>query len=139
MVPDISDRDLSSLWHIKLSGATVSADTLKICRDVLKVPSIGIAWRMTENVAPIGVRLTGSMATDDDDVVPVGRPAPGMKVKVCKPGTRTPLKTGEEGELHAGGPQVISGYLNAESDNFYDDEDGHWIVTEDIASIDAEG
>ena len=139
MVPDISHRDLSSLWHIQLSGATVSVDTLKICRDVLQIPSIGISWGMTENVAPLGVRLTDGMAFNDDDVIPVGRPAPGMKVKVCMPGTRTPLKRGEEGELHAGGPQVISGYLNAESDNLYDDEDGHWIVTGDMASIDAEG
>ena len=141
MVPDISCRDLSSLWHIQLGGATVSADTLKFCRDVLKVPSIGISWGMTENVAPIGVRLTGTMAIefDGDDIVPVGRPAPGMKVKVCAPDSRTPLQRGEEGDLHAGGPQVISGYLNTESDNFYDDDEGHWIVTGDIASIDAEG
>jgi non-ribosomal peptide synthetase component E (peptide arylation enzyme) len=46
------------------------------------------------------------------------------------------LNRGEEGELHVGGPQVISGCLDAGNDVFYLDGKYRWIITGDMAPID---
>jgi long-subunit acyl-CoA synthetase (AMP-forming) len=68
--------------------------------------------------------------------VPVGKPIPSAKAKISTLGSRGLLNRGEEGELHVGGPQVISGYLDAGNDVFYLDGKYRWIITGDMAPID---
>ena len=46
------------------------------------------------------------------------------------------MNGGEEGELHVGGPQVISGHLDAGNDVFYLDGKYRRIITGDMALID---
>ena len=74
-----------------------------------------------------------------DGSVSVGLPAPGALIRICEPGSRIVLRRGETGELHIGGVYVIKGYLGTTSDNLYEDETGHWIVTGDRAVVDESG
>lgn len=71
-----------------------------------------------------------------NDSVPVGKPILSAKAKICALDSRGPLNRGEEGELYVGGPQVISGYLDAGNDVFYLDGKDRWIITGDMALID---
>lgn len=136
MVPNISKRRLGSINNIGLAGAPVFPETIQLCRDVLGIKRIAINWGMSENPAPLIFLVTEYTNINVDGLFPVGKPVPGMKAKVCAPGSRKPLERGVEGELHAGGSQVIRGYLNASNDIFYEDEEGRWIITGDMASMD---
>lgn len=60
-------------------------------------------------VAVTSLRLTPE-ALDGDAPLPVGTPAPGMRVLVVDAGLR-PLPEGETGEILIAGPQVAGGYL----------------------------
>ena len=68
----------------------------------------------------------------------VGRPIPGVEVKIVEPETGEPLPAGREGLLMVKGPNVMLGYLNQPEQTSEVVKDG-WYNTGDIASIDADG
>jgi acyl-[acyl-carrier-protein]-phospholipid O-acyltransferase/long-chain-fatty-acid--[acyl-carrier-protein] ligase len=68
----------------------------------------------------------------------VGRPIPGVKVKVVCPESGRELPAGQSGLLMVKGPNVMLGYLNKEKETAEVLRDG-WYDTGDIASIDDEG
>jgi acyl-CoA synthetase (AMP-forming)/AMP-acid ligase II len=138
MVPNVAKK-LESVKSIVLAGAPVFPEIIQLCRDVLNIENVSVSWGMTENTSPLYAHVGKDMDLKKDEFFPVGTPTPGMKVKVCAPGSRVPLKRGEEGELHACGPQVIRGYLDVENHTFYEDEDGWWIMTGDAASVGEDG
>ena len=140
--PSFSKRRLKSLISIDLGGAAIHPEILRTCLDPLQFGALSAStsFGMTES--------TTSIAWDDteippiqDDSVSVGRPTPGAKVKICAPGSRTPLKREELGELHLGGHQVINSYLCAEEGTLYEDleDGGRWIATGDQALVDIAG
>ena len=61
--------------------------------------------------------------------------ASGVKVRVCKAGTRQVLGRDVLEELHIGGTVVINGYQYGDNSSFYDDKDGHWLATGDQAKM----
>ena len=68
----------------------------------------------------------------------VGRPLPGLKIKIVDDGDRY-LRTGQEGEICVQGPSVTSGYhenILATKELFTDDG---WLKTGDIGVIDDDG
>ena len=135
LMSEVSRMKLRSLESVDLGAAPITPDVVSICLNELKIPQIGVTWAMTESPAPMINHIIGEMPLDKEEFVSVGKPMRGTKIKICAPDTRTPLKKNEEGELHIGGLQVIRGYLNAESDNFYEEEGVRWIVTGDLASV----
>ncbi|KAK2763110.1 NRPS [Arachnomyces sp. PD_36] len=139
MVPNISKRRLGSLNQIGLSAAPVFSETVQLCRDVLGIKNVTVNWGMSENAAPLCYQVPEKVEFGANALMPVGKPVPGMKVKVCAPDSREPLSRGVEGELHTSGVQVIRGYVNASNDIFYEDEDGRWLLTGDMASMDDDG
>jgi acyl-[acyl-carrier-protein]-phospholipid O-acyltransferase/long-chain-fatty-acid--[acyl-carrier-protein] ligase len=73
----------------------------------------------------------------------VGRPIPGVTVKVVKPdsvatGTVEELPAGQSGMLLVRGPNVMQGYLHQPELTAKVIRDG-WYITGDLASIDADG
>lgn len=68
----------------------------------------------------------------------VGRPLPGVAVRVVDPVTFEPLPTGAQGMLLVKGANVMHGYLDRSDLTREAIRDG-WYVTGDIASIDADG
>jgi len=68
----------------------------------------------------------------------IGRPLPGVKVRVVSGETGEVLSNGEEGILHVGGPTVMKGYLNQPEKTAAVVRDG-WYDTGDVAMIDDEG
>jgi acyl-[acyl-carrier-protein]-phospholipid O-acyltransferase/long-chain-fatty-acid--[acyl-carrier-protein] ligase len=68
----------------------------------------------------------------------VGRPIPGVNVKVVHPETWQDLPRGEPGMLLVSGPNVMRGYLNQPEATARVIRDG-WYITGDLTTIDADG
>jgi len=68
----------------------------------------------------------------------VGRPVPGVTVRVVDPDTFEPVATGERGMLLVRGANIMKGYLGREDLTAAAIRDGFY-VTGDIGRIDAEG
>jgi acyl-[acyl-carrier-protein]-phospholipid O-acyltransferase / long-chain-fatty-acid--[acyl-carrier-protein] ligase len=68
----------------------------------------------------------------------VGRPVPGVSVKVVDPETFEPLPLNTPGMLLVKGPNVMKGYLGQPEETARVIHDG-WYTTGDIAQIDADG
>jgi acyl-[acyl-carrier-protein]-phospholipid O-acyltransferase/long-chain-fatty-acid--[acyl-carrier-protein] ligase len=68
----------------------------------------------------------------------VGRPMPGVDLKVVDRETGEDLGPGMEGVLWVRGPNVMKGYLNRPEATAQAIRDG-WYVTGDVATIDADG
>jgi acyl-[acyl-carrier-protein]-phospholipid O-acyltransferase/long-chain-fatty-acid--[acyl-carrier-protein] ligase len=68
----------------------------------------------------------------------VGRPIPGVMVKIVDCETEEPLPTGRTGLLMVKGPNVMLGYLNEPKETARVIKDG-WYNTGDIAKIDEDG
>ena len=68
----------------------------------------------------------------------VGRPIPGVIVKVIDPDSERPLALGEAGLLLAKGPNLMLGYLHQPELTAQAMRDG-WYVTGDIAAVDEDG
>lgn len=65
---------------------------------------------------------------DDFRIGTVGRPFPGVEVKIA-----------EDGEVLIKGPNVMRGYHNLETESASALTDGGWLATGDIGEIDADG
>lgn len=68
----------------------------------------------------------------------IGKPIPGVSVKVVDPETNSLLEEEEDGLLLVKGPNVMKGYLNNEEETRKVIRDG-WYVTGDIANLDRDG
>jgi acyl-[acyl-carrier-protein]-phospholipid O-acyltransferase/long-chain-fatty-acid--[acyl-carrier-protein] ligase len=68
----------------------------------------------------------------------VGKPAPGVRVKVTDLETGEELGVGAQGMLHVSGPNVMKGYLGQPEATAAAIHDG-WYATGDVVTIDADG
>lgn len=68
----------------------------------------------------------------------IGRPLPGVAVRITDPDTGEVLPVGEEGMLEVAGPNVMLGYLNL-PEKTQQALRGEWYRTGDIAKIDEDG
>ncbi len=68
----------------------------------------------------------------------IGRPLPGISVRIVDPATRAPLPPGHPGLLLVRGPNVMQGYLNRPDKTAEVLREG-WYETGNIASLDEEG
>ena len=68
----------------------------------------------------------------------VGRPVPGVEVKVLDPDSGQPMPAGQPGMLWVKGPNVMQGYLNQPELTAEVVRDG-WYKTGDLAMVDTDG
>lgn len=68
----------------------------------------------------------------------VGRPLPGVSVRIVDPETRQPLPVGQPGLLLVRGPNVMKGYLGQSDKTAEVLRDG-WYTTGDVAALDKDG
>ncbi len=68
----------------------------------------------------------------------IGRPIPGVEVRVVDPDTGVEQSPGQDGLLQAKGPNIMRGYLNRPEKTAEVLRDG-WYSTGDIARLDADG
>jgi len=129
--PSRADRDLSSLRTGIMAGSPCPIETMRAVMNDLGCREITIGYGQTE-ASPI---ITETR-TDDSialRVETVGRPLPGLEVKVIDPASGQTLGDNQQGELCSRGHAVMIGYYkNPEATAAAIDCDG-WLHTGDLA------
>lgn len=69
----------------------------------------------------------------------VGRPLPGVEVRVIDPATGAVLPQGETGMVEVRGPNVFSGYWNLPDKTREELRDNGFFITGDLGCVDADG
>jgi fatty-acyl-CoA synthase len=129
--PSRKERDLSSLRTGIMAGSPCPIETMRAVVDEMGCREITIGYGQTE-ASPI---ITQTRVEDPLElrVETVGRPIPGLEVKVVDPATGATLPDNVQGELCARGHCVMLGYYNnAEATSEAIDRDG-WLHTGDLA------
>ncbi|HEY2147741.1 MAG TPA: AMP-binding protein, partial [Pirellulales bacterium] len=129
--PSRKGRDLSSLRTGIMAGSPCPIETMRAVVNDLGCREITIGYGQTE-ASPI---ITQTRTDDPLEmrVETVGRPIPGVEVRIVDPVTGEPLPDNRQGELCARGHVVMLGYYkNPEATRAAIDADG-WLHTGDLA------
>lgn len=132
---ELAGRRLVSLRSGIVAGAPVSADLIRHIRRQL-VPDLEIAYGLTE-AAPT---VTMTRASDPDDLRSgtVGRPVPGVEVKIIGE-EEGEVPIGQEGEIAVRGVNVMSGYFRQPAATRAALTADGFFKTGDLGSVDDEG
>jgi fatty-acyl-CoA synthase len=129
--PGRPGRDLSSLRTGIMAGSPCPIETMRAVVNDLGCRDITIGYGQTE-ASPI---ITQTRTDDPLElrVETVGRPIPGVEVRIIDPATGEVLPENRQGELCARGHIVMLGYYkNPEATHTAIDSDG-WLHTGDLA------
>jgi fatty-acyl-CoA synthase len=135
--PSFSTYHLSSLRTGIMAGALCPELLMKKVIQDMHLPEITIAYGLTE-ASPVV-----TMTTPDDTLAhrtqTVGKPMPGVEVKIVDPANDEPVPPGTAGELWVRGYLVMQGYYNKpEATQETITEEG-WLLTGDLALQDEDG
>lgn len=127
----LAGRDLSSLRTGIMAGSPCPIEVMREVIDRMGAREMTIAYGQTE-ASPVITQTR----TDDElklRVETVGRPLPGVEVKLVDPATQRTLGDNEQGELCTRGHVVMLGYYNnPEATAAAIDPEG-WLHTGDLA------
>lgn len=133
-----SPKDLN-ISLVTIGGTSIGVEDIQLCRQGLGCKDAVQAYGMSEG-APLVSWLRQDPMLADGHHPGVGKVLPGASIRICEPGTRKVLGRDEVGELHLGGPSVISSYLGGpDGGDFYTDDSGTWLVSGDQARLDQDG
>ncbi len=129
--PSLPGRDLKSVRTGIMAGSPCPIETMRAVVNTMGCREITIGYGQTE-ASPI---ITQTRADDPIElrVETVGRPLPGVEVKIADPITGQEVGNNLQGELYARGHVVMLGYYNnPEATREAIDRDG-WLHTGDVA------
>ena len=135
--PGFAGFDLTSLRTGIMAGAPCPESVMRRVIDDMHASEMTIVYGLTE-VSP-GITLTVRDDTVAHRTQTVGRALPDVEVRIVEPTTKTPVATGERGELQTRGYHVMKGYYDdPEATAAAVDPEG-WLSTWDQAEMDADG
>jgi acyl-CoA synthetase (AMP-forming)/AMP-acid ligase II len=134
--PDRASFDLSSLRLAVTGAASIPVELIVRMREELPFETVVTGYGLTEATG------IATMCRHDDDpdtiATTVGRPIPGVEVRVVDDGGRT-LAAGEPGEVLVRGYNLMKGYLDdPQATAEAIDPDG-WLHTGDVGVFDGRG
>lgn len=130
----VNRLDFGAVRAIVAGGAASPPALVREARRVFDAP-YSIRYSSTESG---GIGLASALdAPDDEACHSIGRPRPGVEVKVCGP-DGTILEPGTVGELWLRSPMMMSGYWRDPEATAAAISDG-WLRSGDLASVDAFG
>ncbi|HYG66498.1 MAG TPA: AMP-binding protein [Anaeromyxobacteraceae bacterium] len=135
--PDFAARDFSSLRTGIMAGSPCPVEVMKKVQRDMHMAEVTICYGMTET-SPVSTQSR----TDDPiekRVATVGQVHPHVEVKVVDPTTGRILPRGMPGELCTRGYSVMLGYWNDARATREAIDDGRWMHTGDLATIDDDG
>ena len=137
--PKFPNRQDISLNVITIAGTNIMQEDIDLCRQQLGAADAIQAYGMSEG-APLASWSRADKLLVNGYHPGVGKVLPGASIKVCVYGSQKTLNRNEVGELHVGGPSVITSYVsNVDSEAFYESASQIWLKTGDEAMIDSDG
>ena len=133
--PRIGHTDLSGLRHVIYSGSPAAPHRMAEAARVFKLALVQ-SYGSTE-AGPITF-LGPTEHRDPDLLHTVGRPYPGVRVRVCRDGPQTEVAPGHAGEIWVSSRNVMDGYLGDPARNASVLRDG-WLRTGDLGYWDDRG
>ncbi|MFB2706063.1 AMP-binding protein [Marinobacter shengliensis] len=135
--PEFDTYDLSSLRTGIMAGSICPAEVMKKVNGKMNMKEVQIAYGMTET-SPVSTQ-TSSEDPFEKQVTTVGRTQPHLETKIVDPGTGNVVPRGEIGELCTRGYSVMLKYWNNEEKTREAIDDGGWMHTGDLATMDEDG
>jgi fatty-acyl-CoA synthase len=135
--PDFEMYDYSTLRTGIMAGSPCPVKVMKQVVEKMNMGEITIAYGQTES-SPV---ITQTRTNDPLEVrvSTVGRPLPGVEVRIIDPETGRDVPVGVQGELLARGYSIMKGYYKMQEATLAAiDEDG-WLHTGDLATVDTQG
>jgi long-chain acyl-CoA synthetase len=128
--PQLESFDLSSLRFIMWGATPVSASIAEAVTE-----RTGVGWLPAYGTTELPVIACNPVAGPRLDSV--GRPVPGVDVRVVSLESGEPVRPGEVGEIQARSESLMAGYLPGEAtpEAFCDG----WYRTGDVGRLDADG
>jgi fatty-acyl-CoA synthase len=134
--PEFSKFDLKSLRTGIMAGSPCPIEVMKRVQSQMNMSEVTIAYGMTET-SPVSTQC----ATDDPverRVSTVGQVLPHIEIKIVDAEGKA-VARGETGEFCTRGYSVMKGYWNDEDKTREAIDDGGWMHTGDLATMDTEG
>ncbi|MGM7645029.1 class I adenylate-forming enzyme family protein [Nocardia sp. JW2] len=128
--PDLESYDLSSLRYIMWGATPVTAS---VAETVTR--RTGVGWVPAYGASELPVIACNPL--DGARLDSVGRPVPGVGIRVVSTTTGAEVEPGEIGEIQARSPSLMAGYLPEES-TAAAYADG-WYRTGDVGYLDSDG
>jgi fatty-acyl-CoA synthase len=135
--PEFSRFDFSSLRTGIMAGSPCPVEVMKKVQKDMHMTEVTICYGMTET-SPVS---TQSKVDDplEKRVATVGQVHPHVEIKIVDPATGRVVPRGTPGELCTRGYSVMLGYWNDPHSTREAIDDGRWMHTGDLATIDAQG
>jgi len=135
--PEFRAFDFSSLRTGIMAGSPCPVEVMKKVQKDMHMPEVTICYGMTET-SPVS---TQSRTDDplDKRVATVGQVHPHVEIKIVDPTTGRILPRGTPGELCTRGYSVMLGYWNDSHATREAIDDGRWMHTGDLATMDEKG
>ncbi len=135
--PRFPEFDLSSLRTGIMAGSPCPIEVMKKVQSLMHMDEVTICYGMTET-SPVS---TQSRTSDplDRRVSTVGRVHPHVELKIVDPASGAIVGRGTPGELCTRAYSVMLGYWNDPSATQAAIDDGRWMHTGDLATMDDEG
>ena len=133
--PLVADYDLSALKLIGSGTAPLDAGLAQACAERLGCPLVQ-GYGLTETTTAVSSTAGAPLGPRQGSV---GVLLPDTEARIVNPAGGQDLKTGEPGELWVRGPQVMRGYLNAESATAAVLDPDGWLRTGDVCRVDPDG
>lgn len=135
--------DVSSVKKIQVGGDAVTKGLLSKCAALFPRAQVCVNHGMTEGGGSFvwpSFETPASNLPFFGEICPVGAVAPGSVVRIWDTERVCVVRRGELGELHILCKSIIRHYLEGRSEeSFYDDKQGRWFNTRDIAMVDRDG
>jgi fatty-acyl-CoA synthase len=135
--PEFASRDFTSLRTGIMAGSPCPVEVMKKVQRDMHLPEMTICYGMTET-SPVSTQSR----TDDPlekRVATVGQVHPHVEIKLVDPTTGRVMPRGTAGELCTRGYSVMLGYWNDPRATREAIDDGRWMHTGDLATMDEEG
>jgi fatty-acyl-CoA synthase len=135
--PDFAKYDYSSLRTGIMAGSPCPVEVMKKVQKDMHMPEVTICYGMTET-SPVSTQSR----TDDPigkRVSTVGQVHPHVEVKIVDATTGRIVPRGTPGELCTRGYSVMLGYWNDPKSTHEAIDEGRWMHTGDLATMDDEG
>ncbi len=134
--PSIGRRDLEAWRLATLGGAPVPPELVRRAATNLGV-KVAIGFGLTE--ASPYITHTAPDDSHPEWWLTVGRPLPGIEIKVVEPEGATVVPVGQLGEVCTRSVCVMKGYYRDEASTKAAIDGDGWLRTGDLGSIDASG